>query len=219
MPDAKNDAIRLAESYADRGDPNGWFEEFYGLAEGDIHKIYWADLAPNPCLVSWLEANATRGLARSTVIGCGLGDDAELLARHGYEVTAFDISASAVDMCRRRYPDSSVKYLEADLFDVPKDWIRGFDLVFECNTIQILVGDQRIQCREAIAELVAPDGVALVSCRSREPGQEADGFPVPLDRDEIDGFQISGLSEEQFDAYDDEQDPPVPHFFAVYRRL
>ena len=27
----------LAKTYADRGDPNGWFEEFYARADGDIH--------------------------------------------------------------------------------------------------------------------------------------------------------------------------------------
>ena len=231
MEDGKKATIDLARSYAQRGNPNGWFEEFYARAGGDIAKIYWADLAPNPCLVSWLEAQVKAQVKaqaaaqsprqhskRAVVIGCGLGDDAEVLARHGYRVTAFDISESAVAMCQARYPDSGVDYVVADLFTPPQDWLRGFDLVFECNTIQILVGDLRGRARDAIAELVAPGGVALVSCRSREPDDEVEGFPIPMDRHEIDGFQRAGLLEEHFDAYDDEQNPPVPHYFAVYRR-
>jgi hypothetical protein len=133
-------------------------------------------------------------------------------------VTAFDISEAAVAMCRERYADSTVEYAVGDLFAPREDWARGFDLVFECNTIQILVGERRAQSLPAIAELVAPGGVVLVSCRSREPGTEADAFPVPLDRTEIDGFVREGLVEEHFDAYDDTQEPPVPHFFAAYRR-
>jgi hypothetical protein len=42
MKNPKNATQRLAETYVDRGDPNGWFEEFYAQADGDIHKVYWA---------------------------------------------------------------------------------------------------------------------------------------------------------------------------------
>ena len=214
----KQETQRLAKDYADRNDPNGWFEEFYARAGGDIRKVYWADLAPNPELVAWLEEHPLSGEARATTIGCGLGDDAEAIARHGYKVTAFDISASAIDMCRQRYLGSGVEYVVADLFQCPADWSRAFDLVYECNTIQILVGEDRARAVAAIANLVAPGGYLLVSCRSREAGENLDAFPLALDRDEIDGFKRSGLEEAVFLAYDDHQNPPVPHFFAVYHR-
>jgi hypothetical protein len=70
----------------------------------------------------------------------------------------------------------------------------------------------------AIASLVAPAGHALISCRSRETGEKEDAFPLPLDRPEIDGFVRAGLTEQSFVTYDDDQDPPVQHFFACYRR-
>jgi hypothetical protein len=90
--------------------------------------------------------------------------------------------------------------------------------VYECNTIQILTGSSRARAVEAITDMVAPGGDILVSCRSRNPGDPTDTFPLALDRDEIDGFQRAGLSEAHFLSYDDDQDPPVPHFFAVYKR-
>ena len=219
MDTSKQATQALAKAYADQGDPNGWFEEFYARAGGDINKIYWADLKPNPLLVEWLVERRLPKGARAVTIGCGLGDDAEVMAREGLRVTAFDISKSAIDMCRQRYPDSSVDYRVADLFDYPDEWRRGFNLVYECNTIQILVGPDRDRALKAIAELVAPGGEVLVSCRSREPGEGLDGFPVALDREEIDGFRRAGLAETRFVAYDDDQDPPVPHFFAVYQRV
>jgi SAM-dependent methyltransferase len=217
MENPKNATQRLAETYADRGDPNGWFEEFYAQAEGDIHKVYWADLKPNPLLLAWIEERDVPADTRAVTIGCGLGDDAEALARHGYRVTAFDISPSAIAMCQQRYPDSAVDYLVADLFNYPGKWRREFELVYECNTIQILKGLARVRAVEAITDLVAPGGEILVSCRSRNVGEQLDTFPLALDRDEIDSFQHSGLSETHFVAYDDDQDPPVPHFFAVYK--
>jgi hypothetical protein len=72
---------------------------------------------------------------------------------------------------------------------------------------------------DAISDLAAPGGEIIVSCRSRNKGEQLDTFPLSLDREEIDGFRRAGLSEVHFLAYDDNQDPPVPHFFAVYKRL
>jgi SAM-dependent methyltransferase len=218
MESPKRATQNLAKAYSEQGDPNGWFEEFYARAGGDIYKVYWADLEPNPLLLAWLEKREYPTGTRAITIGCGLGDDAEMLAQQGIRVTAFDISSSAIDMCRQRYPASSVDYRVADLFDCPREWRRSFDLVYECNTIQILAGPSRVRCLEAIAELVAPSGEVLVSCRSRRAGEGLDAFPLALDRDEIDGFRRAGLAEIHFVAYDDGQEPPVPHFFAVYKR-
>jgi len=51
---------------------------------------------------------------------------------------------------------------------------------------------------------VAPGGFALVSCRSRNPGEDLTAFPLALDRAEIDGFQRAGLMETTFESYDDD---------------
>lgn len=216
--DPKSATRNLARTYADKGDPNGWFEEFYAQADGDIAKVYWADLKPHSLLQAYLRMQPCPAGGRAVTIGCGLGDDAELLARHRWQVTAFDISLSAISMCRQRFPRSDVDYRVADLFDHPAAWTGGFDLVFECNTIQILVGDSRLKARQAIAAMVAPGGTLVVSCRSRNAGEGLDVWPLALDREEIDGFGRAGLVETEFAAYDDDQEPPVPHFFAVYRR-
>lgn len=218
MENSKLAAQRLAKTYAEHGNPNGWFEEFYAQAGGDIQKVYWADLKPNPLLLDWIAKHPAPAGTRAITIGCGLGDDAELLAQHGYQVIAFDISASAIAMCQKRYPHSTVGYHVSDLFNPPEQWRHGFDLVYECNTIQILEGSCRGQALEAISDLVTPGGELHVSCRSRNKNEQLDAFPIPLDRDEIDGFQRAGLSEIHFLAYDDDQNPPVPHFFAVYQR-
>jgi SAM-dependent methyltransferase len=193
MDTSKLATQRLADTYADQGNPNGWFEEFYARAKGDIQKIYWADLEPNPLLLTWMENNKLTAGMNAIIIGCGLGDDAEALSRHGFRVTAFDISPSAIEMCRQRYPGSTVDYIEADLFTLPVEWMQGFNLVYECNTIQILKGPRRAEAITAISNLVAPGGVALVSCRSRNAGEGLNAFPVALDKEEIDGFKRTGV--------------------------
>ena len=216
--DPHADMLRLAGAYAEKGDPAGWFEDFYAQAGGDINEVYWADLAPGPKLVDWLDRHPRTDSPRAAVVGCGLGDDAEAMAARCFRVTAFDVSESAIAMCRERYPQSKVDYRVADLFSHPADWHHGFDLVYECNTIQILTGDLRRRALEAIAGLVTPGGTVVVSCRSCDVGERGDVLPIPLDRHEIGGFVSAGLMEQEFVAYDDDQDPPVPHFFAAYGR-
>jgi SAM-dependent methyltransferase len=218
MTSPRDETRRLAAEFAEQGDPDGWFEEFYARAGGDIEKVYWADREPGPHLVAYLERNPAPAGARAVTIGCGLGDDAEALAAAGYQVTAFDISPAAIAMCRERFPATTVDYVVDDLFDYPRAWRRSFDLVYECNTIQVLTGQNRTAARDAMADLVKPGGVILVSCRSRNSGEGLDAWPLALDRHEIDGFRRAGLTELEFEAYDDRQEPPVPHFFAVYRR-
>ncbi len=210
---------KMVKSYQDRDEPTGWFDSIYTDAQGDHRAVFWADLEPCPYLLKWLKnATFTHAGRKAIVVGCGVGDDAEALSEAGYEVTAFDISPEAIRLCRNRYPDSRVKYLVADLFAYPSQWAESFELVYECNTIQVLPGKYRIQARDAMVSLLAPQGYLLVSCRSRLKGEQEDDIPLPLDREEIDGFIRCGLSEESFEAYDDTQAPPVPHFFASYKK-
>lgn len=217
MDNGKSVTQQLSEEYGAKGDPTGWFEEIYRAAGGDIAQVVWSDLVANPCLVDWLEQNEHPG-KRAIVVGCGLGDDVDFLARAGFEVIGFDISATAIAMCRARYPGIADLFQVADLLDHPPQWSHGFDLVFECNTIQALTGELRSRALNAIAGLVAPGGVALVSCRSRKAGEKEDAFPLPLDHAEIAGFERAGLERLSIEEYEDDQEPPVPHFFATYRR-
>jgi SAM-dependent methyltransferase len=206
---------KMVKYFQDRGEPTAWFDSIYTDAEGDFRNVFWADLEPNP----YLNNSIFEHIGRSAIaIGCGVGDDAEALSEAGYEVTAFDISPEAIRLCKGRYPDTRVNYLVADLFDFPPQWAEHFDLVYECNTIQVLPGKYRKMARDAMISLMAPQGHILVSCRSRLKGTQEDDIPLPLDKEEIDGFVRHGLKEEYFEAYDDTQDPPVPHFFASYRK-
>lgn len=210
---------QMVRDFQERDDPLGWFDSIYADAQGDHTAVFWADLAPSPYLVEWLNKHPLGSTTKKAIaIGCGVGDDAEAMAAHGYEVTAFDIAPTAIALCKNRYQQSNVHYLVADLFDYPKEWFESFDLVYECNTIQVLPGKYRQQAMEAMVSLMGEGGSLLVSCRSRNKGEQEDAIPLPLDKEEIDGFRALGLKEISFLAYDDTQEPPVPHFFATYMK-
>uniref|UniRef100_UPI00404878BA class I SAM-dependent methyltransferase n=1 Tax=Aliarcobacter sp. TaxID=2321116 RepID=UPI00404878BA len=211
---------KMVKTYQENNDPTGWFDSIYKNAQGDFTKVFWADLEPSPYLVDWLKQNPiTKENKTACVIGCGVGDDAQALSEFGFDVTAFDISPSAIELCINRYPNTKVNYVVADLFDYPKEWFEKFDVVYECNTIQVLPNGYRKKARFAMSSLLAKDGYILVSCRSRNEGEKEDEIPFPLSKSEMDEFiTIDKLTQISFLAYDDEQVPSVPHFFAVYKK-
>jgi SAM-dependent methyltransferase len=207
----------MVRSFQEKDDPTGWFDSIYSDADGDYKAVFWADLEASPYLTNWLQQNPIIVPKKSAiVIGCGVGDDAEEISKFGYKVTAFDISLNAIELCKNRYPDTKVNYLVADLFEYPKEWFENFDLVYECNTIQVLPGKYRTKALDAMVSFLTLNAYILVSCRSRNSGEQKDDIPLPLDKNEIDGFIRSGLSQKSFLAYDDDQKPPIAHFFSTY---
>lgn len=100
---------------ADRGSEN-WYETVYAEARAGASPVAWDHGEPTPYLVEWMAERFAggRGRGRAAVIGCAYGDDAELVASYGFDVTAFDISATAVEVARERHPESVVDYRRGD---------------------------------------------------------------------------------------------------------
>ena len=208
----------LAKEHLDRGDAIGWFEALYVRADGNADVIPWADLAPNPNLVAWAERERLHGDGRrALVVGCGLGDDAEYLVGLGFETTAFDVAPTAVDWCRRRFPESPVAYRVADLFRMPGEWRAAFDLVIEAYTLQSLPVETHAEALSCLASTVRPDGRLFVICRGRDAEDERGQIPWPLSRADLAPLINLGLEEVSFEDYVDDEDPPVHRFRVVYR--
>jgi len=170
-------ARQIAQEHLQAGDSLGWFEDLYIRAGEEPSIIPWADLKQNPNLIDWLDQNRFQVSGRALTIGCGLGDDAEELARRGFTTTAFDISESAIMWSRRRFPQSSVSYVVADLLSAPVDWVAMFDFVLESYTLQVLPSDLWPDAVRYISSFVAPGGILLVIARGREPNEPEGMMP------------------------------------------
>jgi SAM-dependent methyltransferase len=218
MPDRTN-ARALAQRHLAARDPLGWFEPLYSSATNDPTVIPWADLKPNPNLLTWLEAHPLPAQSRALKVGCGLGDDAEELARRGLRVTAFDIAPTAIAWCKRRFPGSRVEYVVADLLNPAPAWNRAFDFVLESYTLQVLPPALRAKAVRSLEGFLAEAAELLLVCRAREPDEPEGQMPWPLTRNELAGLaRAAGLAERVFEDFHDNQRPPVRRFRCVYRR-
>jgi SAM-dependent methyltransferase len=216
---ARAQARQLAHEFIQRGDATGWFEELYRQAQGNEQAIHWADMEVNPNLVGWLDHRNIHGKGKlALVVGCGLGDDAEELARRGFEVVAFDIAPTAIAWCRQRFPHSPVAYVVADVFDPPSAWQGSFDFVLEAYTLQVLPAAVRSKAIASIAGLLAKEGTLLVICRGRSPQEPQGNLPWPLTMEELNLFKGAGLRQGHFEDYLDQEELPVRRFRVEYQR-
>ena len=212
------DTGKLADASIAKGDITGWFEELYEAASCYPKIIPWADQQPKRYLIEWLDKNNIPGQDKhAMVIGCGLGDDCEELARRGFEVTGFDISPTAIEWAKKRFPQSNVSYHVADLFKLPNEWLVAFDFVFECYTIQALPRSVRGEVIDNVASLVAANGDLLVVCRGWRDDQKEDNLPWALKREELEQFKKLGFSEITFEDFLDYDDPERKRFRVLYR--
>lgn len=221
IDEVRENAKNLAMEYIEKGKPFEWFEALYTEADGDNEKIPWADLEPNKFLRRFAEENGLKGNGRNAlVVGCGLGDDARFLFDLGFDVTAFDISETAVEWARKLHHDTAIKFFVADLFNPPNEWYQAFDFVLEVYTIQPLPMEMRQKVIDAIANFVKfPNGKLLVVTRGREDDEIPDELPWALSRKDLSRFDENGFKHTYFEEmFSEDEEDTIPRFVIEYER-
>jgi SAM-dependent methyltransferase len=218
--DARERTKEIQSKFAEKGDALGWFEALYKEASGDNEKIPWADLEPNKFLRYWAEKTNLQGNNRNAlVVGCGLGDDAKFLHDLGFNVTAFDISPTAIEWARKLHSETDIKFFVADLFDTPKEWFQAFEFVLEVYTIQPLPLEIRPKVIDAIANFVEfPNGKLVVVTRGREDDEIPPEMPWALSRADLLRFEANNLQQTYFEEMLGDEEPPIPRFVVEYEK-
>lgn len=196
-----------------------FFESVYENADhDDLSSIPWATLAPNVYLEKHLTLQGPVSGKKALVIGCGLGDDALILEKYGYEVEALDISPSAIALAKKRHPESKVDFHVGDIYDMPESSVGKYDFVYEGLTIQSLPPADREKLVGIIASLVAKEGELFVYAHTQNDTDNYGGPPWPLYADEFMLFEKEGLEQVYFEK-EKESKPVAPYkCCALYRK-
>ena len=188
-----------------------WFDGLYAENKESQENIPWAKQKVNPLLQTYLDEKIEHE-GKALVIGCGLGDDAMALADAGYEVTAIDVSQTALDLAQARFPNANIDFKKQDIFEYDET----FDFVFEAFTIQSLPVEFREKMIKAVANTIRKDGKLLVIAHKREEAFE--GPPWPLTTEDIALFQKTGLKELSHELHTQESKISNTRFRVLYKK-
>ncbi|MEA3434638.1 MAG: class I SAM-dependent methyltransferase [Campylobacterota bacterium] len=191
-----------------------FFETMYQNASDDLGSIPWATMSPNVYLLEYLEEAEDVNGKRALVIGCGLGDDAVVLAKKGYATDAIDISSTAIEMAKKRFGESGVHFSVQDIFVLPEDFNEAYDFVYEGLTIQSLPREQRQLVVDIISGLVTEGGKLFVYAHGQEDEDNYGGPPWPLYSHEFDLFLSKGFKV-VYSKQEEEKKPVAPHVCCV----
>jgi SAM-dependent methyltransferase len=172
-----------------------FFDSVYKSASHNLVSIPWVKLKPNELLTDFLATAQIEPSQKALVIGCGVGDDADVLQRAGFVVDAIDISPTAIEIAKGRFVSPDINFTVADIFALPKQHEGRYDVVYEGLTIQSIPRAKRKELIKIIASLVAPKGTLLVYAHRQEDTDNMGGPPWPLYRHEFDWILEHGFEE------------------------
>ena len=177
--------------------PNDWFETLYSESNEGGEGVPWANMDTHPMFKSWIAENPIIGEGKTAlVVGCGMGDDAIELEAKGFEVTAFDVSNSAIEFCKTRFPNSGVKFIQADLLEGVSEWHRKFDFVLEIFTIQALPPKYENTLIQNISDFVSNDGNLIIITEVQQGKRTYEnGPPWLLNYEYPKSFENCGLTQ------------------------
>ncbi len=158
----------------------------------------WDINKPAPPFVSLLE-KAPVWLYPSKLInlGAGRGHDANLFANHGFQVTAVDFAPSAIAGIKKYSEQNpNLTAIEADIFDLPKDFIGSFDYVLEHTCFCAIPVDKREDYMQTAFSVLKPGGV-LFGLFYRFDPKDDNGPPFVTSEDEI-----KTLIQDKFEIFD-----------------
>ncbi len=181
--------------FINEDEPTDWFDAVYSNTDLSGKNVPWANMTTHPIFQKWLDQNKLIGHGKSAlVVGCGLGDDAITLEQLGFKVTAFDVSKQAIALCKKRFPDSKVNFVQADLLKGLSEWKHQFEFVLEIYTIQALPPKYETTAITNISELLSPGGQLMVITAVQHQKRDFKlGPPWLLTSDYVASFEKNGL--------------------------
>ncbi len=131
----------------------GYWEEIYKAGRAG-----W-DLGKPTATFQRLLASGEMAPGRLLVVGAGRGHDAREFARHGFDVTAVDFAADAVQAMAQLADDQApVKVVQADIFGLPETFDHQFDMLLEYTCFCAIDPARRGEYADVAARVLKPGG-------------------------------------------------------------
>jgi SAM-dependent methyltransferase len=183
--------------------PDFWQAKF------EADQLPWDRREASPQLRQWLE-DGTLAPCRIAVPGCGSGHEVALLAARGFEVTALDYAAAAIERTRAALAaiSAQAEVLQADVLAwAPRS---PFDVIYEQTCLCALYPDHWIRYARQLHAWLRPGGrlfALYVQCA--RPGA-ANGF-IEGPPYHCDIHAMRALFDESLWAWPKPPYPRVPH--------
>ena len=196
-------------------EPKDW-EKYY--SEVSVEEMPWFHEAVDADLLSGLDRHGLTG-GSALDLGTGPGIDAMALASMGFDVTATDISGSAVKKAQSlaAVKGLSVKFVRDD---VRTSTLTGpFDIIFDRGCFHTMQPEERGAYIKTVEGLLRPGAYLFLKCFSHKETMEEGPYRFsPEDIREMfrEGFTVLSIEESVF--YGTLDKPPLALFCVMKRR-
>ena len=129
----------------------------YAYEDGDLNPSH--DYLVPPLLEILGSLDILQDQKRIFELGCGNGAVAEVLTRHGYQLTGVDVSVQGLEQAQRRHPHLLLQ--QGSAYDRLTDTYGRFPVVISLEVVEHLY-DPRAFARN-LFNLIEPTGTAIVS--------------------------------------------------------
>ena len=106
-------------------------------------------------------------------LGCGTGTTAFTFAKHGFQTTGIDISATAIEMGRdlARQQNLEIRFVAGDALDL-KSLGQKFDLVYDSHFLHcIVLEEDRRKVFEGVKSVLSSNGIFILDTMVMPVGQ------------------------------------------------
>lgn len=132
-----------------------YWEQRYMAGETD-----WDLKSVTPAFLDILNDSILAGKEKLLVPGCGFGYDAVAAAKKGFDVTAVDISISAIDQAKKLVKERlKIKFIQQDFFLL--DEINKFDIIYDYVTYCAIDPGRRKEYAGKVAALLNKEGIFI----------------------------------------------------------
>jgi methyl halide transferase len=156
----------------------------------------WDIGSPAPTFVRLLQTSPP-STGTVAVLGCGRGYDAVLFSEFGFEVIGFDFADSAITEATAlaKSVDSSAKFLQRDIFDLPGEFPNYFDYVVEHTCFCAIDPGMRDRYVQVVKSILKPQGqlIGLFFTHNRPGGPPFGVTPEEIREYFLIDFEICSL--------------------------